>query len=137
MTATAQTAGVHHVGLTLPDIRVTAAFFIDVLGFREVGAKPDYPAVFISDGSVMLTLWQAKEPEQARSFDRAHNVWLHHLALSVADGVTLAALHDWLRAVDGVEVEFSPEPMGKTGLHHLMCYVPGGVRLELVAHGGQ
>lgn len=32
------TAGVHHVGLTVPDLAAAAAFFVDVLGFSKAGA---------------------------------------------------------------------------------------------------
>lgn len=32
------TAGVHHMGLTVPDLAAAAAFFIDVLGYTKTGA---------------------------------------------------------------------------------------------------
>ena len=47
---TAATSGAHHIGLTVPDLVAARAFFEGVLGFRVVGEKPDYPAVFVSDG---------------------------------------------------------------------------------------
>ncbi|CAM4386480.1 VOC family protein [Palleronia rufa] len=130
---TTLTRGVHHVGLTVPDCRATADFFIGVLGFAEVSGKPDYPSVFVSDGHVMLTLWQAEEPAVARAFDRKGAVGLHHLALSVADADALAAVHERLAARDDVAVEFAPEAMGGAPLRHLMCAIPGGVRVEFVA----
>ncbi len=55
----ARTQGIHHAGLTVPDLAATRTFFEEVLGFEARGEKPDYPAVFLSDGSVMITLWQA------------------------------------------------------------------------------
>ena len=55
--ASFNTLGIHHLGLSVPDIKQTAAFFIDQLHFKQVGEKPDYPAIFVSDGTVMLTLW--------------------------------------------------------------------------------
>ena len=128
----AWTRGVHHVGLTVPDIEETRAFFVDALGFREVGRKPGYPAVFVSDGVVMLTIWQARNPADCVAFDRKANVGLHHLALRV-DVASLDALHERLRAWAGVEVEFAPEPLGTAGTRHMMLSVPGGVRLELIA----
>jgi len=52
----AVTNGVHHIGLTVPDLEKTRTFFLETLGFEQVGEVPDYPAVFLSDGSIMLTL---------------------------------------------------------------------------------
>ena len=33
--------GVHHVGLTVPNLDQARAFFCDTLGFDEVGGVPD------------------------------------------------------------------------------------------------
>ena len=46
MSDTAVTQGAHHVGLTVPDLTATRAFFVDILGYDQVGEVPDYPAVF-------------------------------------------------------------------------------------------
>ena len=75
------TQGVHHIGLTVPSLEATNAFFVDTLGFKQVGEKPDYPAIFLSDGTIMMTLWQAKDPGTATPFDRTNVIGLHHLAL--------------------------------------------------------
>ncbi len=61
----ARTRGVHHVGLTVPDLAAAKAFFVDALGFEQVGEVADYPAVFLNDGSAMITLWQAEDPANA------------------------------------------------------------------------
>jgi catechol 2,3-dioxygenase-like lactoylglutathione lyase family enzyme len=58
----AVTRGAHHIGLTVPDLAKTRTFFIDTLGFAQVGEVPDYPAVFLSDGTTLITLWQAANP---------------------------------------------------------------------------
>jgi catechol 2,3-dioxygenase-like lactoylglutathione lyase family enzyme len=129
----ARTQGIHHVGLTVPDLAATRTFFEEVLGFEARGEKPDYPAVFLSDGSVMITLWQASDPASATPFDRRRNVGLHHLALRVADPAMLATLHDELTARNDVVVGFAPEPLGGGPTQHMMCAIPGGIRLELIA----
>ncbi|WP_426358327.1 VOC family protein [Pseudocolwellia sp. HL-MZ19] len=85
------TSGIHHLGLSVPDIKQTAAFFIEQLNFTIVGEKPDYPAIFVSDGTVMLTLWQINDSNEMTSFDRKNNVGLHHFALNVANLETLEA----------------------------------------------
>ncbi len=133
MDNTTRTSGAHHIGLTVPDVAATSQFFIDVLGFRKVGEKPDYPAIFVSDGAIMLTLWQARDPSTAVAFDRANCIGLHHLALKVADADALNAVHDRVCSAADTEIEFAPEPLGSAGTRHLMCYVPGGIRLELIA----
>lgn len=127
------TAGVHHVGLTVPSLVPTRDFFLDALGFAQVGELPDYPAVFVSDGAVTITLWQARQGHDARPFDRHHNVGLHHLALRVADAETLEALAARLERRAGVEIEFRPQPVGGNHARHMMCLVPGGIRVEFFA----
>lgn len=127
------TQGAHHIGLTVPDLSAAQTFFLDTLGFRQVGEVPDYPAVFISDGTVMLTLWQAIDPANAIAFDRKNIIGLHHFALKVANLDALNALHQTLLTTDGVEIEFGPEPLGGGPTHHMMFYIPGGIRMELIA----
>lgn len=129
----AMTQGIHHLGLTVPNITATRDFFVDILGFKQIGEKPDYPAIFISDGSVMLTLWQAADPSQATPFDRKANVGLHHFALKVDSLETLQSLQATLADTKGVEIEFSPEAMGKGPAQHMMFTIPGGIRMELFA----
>ncbi len=45
------TQGVHHVGLTVPSLEETNVFFVETLGFKQVGEVPDYPATLVSDGT--------------------------------------------------------------------------------------
>ncbi|MBX2801879.1 MAG: VOC family protein [Myxococcales bacterium] len=129
----AKTRGVHHVGLTVRDLATTVAFFVDVLGFEELGGQPAYPAAFVSDGHTVLTLWQATEPATAAPFDRKRHLGLHHLALAVSPEV-LDALGDRLPQVGGCEIEFPPEPVGAGPSRHMMVELPGsGIRVELRA----
>ena len=133
---TPRTRGIHHAGLTVPHLPGARAFFEEALGFEAVGEVADYPAVFLSDGAVMITLWQAEDPASATPFDRRRNVGLHHLALSVADAASLASLHADLADREDVRVEFAPEPLGGGPSQHMMCAIPGGIRLELIAPAG-
>ena len=131
-TTKAATDGAHHVGLTVPDLNETRKFFIDTLGYEQVGEVPDYPAAFLSDGAIMITLWQAASPETAVSFDRKRNIGLHHLALKVRDTQALESLYSEL-GEKGVDIEFAPEPLGELPVRHMMCNIPGGVRIEFIA----
>lgn len=127
------TQGAHHVGLTVPDLAATRAFFIDTLGYKQLGEVPDYPAVFLTDGTTMITLWQVANAEEAKPFDRKNVIGLHHLALTVANAAALASLHETLKTTSGVDIEFAPEPLGGGKTQHLMCAIPGGIRVEFIA----
>lgn len=128
-----QTHGVHHIGLTVPDVVETADFFVSVLGFTQVGTRPDYPAVFIRDAAVLLSLWQVQEKDRLIPFERKNTVGLHHLALNVDGAQDLASAFERLARAPGVTIEFGPEPLGKGPSRHMMCQIPGGIRLELIA----
>ena len=125
------TQGVHHVGLSVDDVRRASRFFVDVLGFRVVGEKPAYPAIFVTDDVTMLTLWQTDHG--AKPFDRRKQVGLHHLAFRIASPEALTALHRRLVDTPEVTIEFAPEPVGTGDDVHMLCGVPGGIRVEFRA----
>ena len=133
MSDTPVTQGAHHIGLTVPNLDAARAFFLDTLGFTQVGEVPDYPAAFVTDGTTMITLWQAADPASAVPFDRKTVIGLHHLALKVADADALDALHGRLTGAEGVAVEFAPESLGGGPTKHMMCTIPGGIRVEFIA----
>ena len=133
MSNSAATKGAHHIGLTVPSLNDTRSFFTDTLGFVQVGEIPDYPAAFLSDGTTMITLWQAKDPQTAAPFDRKNAIGLHHFALKVDDATVLDQLYGKLNSAPGVEVEFGPEPLGGGPTRHMMFAIPGGIRMELIA----
>ncbi|MGF6768022.1 catechol 2,3-dioxygenase-like lactoylglutathione lyase family enzyme [Paraburkholderia sp. GAS199] len=130
MTDESLTRGIDHVGLSVLDLNVTRDFFVECLGWKQVGGKPDYPAAFVSDGHVLLTLWQVEKPDDAVGFDRKRNVGLHHLALRAANEEAFAEIFARVSAWPGVRVEFAPELLGAGPKRHTMIYEPGGVRIE-------
>ena len=121
------------MGLTVPDLDEARRFFTDVLAYKKVGDVPEYPAVFLTDGTTMITLWQAQDPARTVPFDRKNVIGLHHLALSVDGDEALDALHGRLVATPSVSVEFSPEPLLGGPTRHMMCEIPGGIRVEFIA----
>ena len=127
------TNGAHHVGLTVPNLDKTSRFFVETLGYTVLGEVPDYPAVFVSDGKTMITLWQAVDPTNAVPFDRKNVIGLHHLALAVENDAALDHLHDRLQSTDDVSIEFAPEPLKGVPARHMMCNIPGGIRVEFIA----
>jgi catechol 2,3-dioxygenase-like lactoylglutathione lyase family enzyme len=128
--ATPATCGVDHVGLSVRDLESTRRFFCDCLGWRVVGERPEYPAVFVSDGQQIVTLWRVEAPDRAVAFDRRTNVGLHHLAFAVADRAGLDPLYERVASWPGVVVEFAPELSGKGPKIHFIVREPSGIRIE-------
>jgi lactoylglutathione lyase len=125
------TMGTSHVGLSVIDIDSSFAFF-QALGFSKIGAVESYPSYFLSDGHVMLTLWQIDE--EANSFDRRKNVGLHHLAIRISSMEALKTAFEKVSEVEGVKVEFAPQELKGTPFHHAMVYEPAGNMIELTFH---
>ena len=125
------TRGVHHVGLTVPDLDHARTFFCGLLGFDEIGGVPSYPSIFVSDGVTMLTLWRPADPLTARPFDRRANVGLHHLSLAVADEAALEYVWEKVSTYPGVIVDAAPSPiLPGSATRHFLVFIPGGIRIE-------
>ncbi|KDC52923.1 VOC family protein [Pseudoalteromonas fuliginea] len=127
--------GVDHLGLTVSDLDSSKVFFTDVLGFKVLGSDPSYPAYFLSNDKITITLWRVKNDEKRVEFNRAENVGLHHLALSVESIEKLAQLHDHLKTQNNIKIEFAPENLGKGPTKHMMIREPSGNRIEFIARG--
>jgi catechol 2,3-dioxygenase-like lactoylglutathione lyase family enzyme len=132
MTDELQTAthGVDHIGLSVRDLVSTRKFFCDCLGWRIIGGRPDYPAVFVSDGHAIVTLWQVESPSRAIAFDRRANVGLHHLALAVVGQADPDAVYQRVSRWPGVISEFGPQVSGAGPKVHFIVREPSGVRIE-------
>lgn len=127
----ALTCGTHHIGLTVPDLDQARSFFCDLLGFDEVGGVPEYPSIFVSDGTLLLTLWRAADPLTARAFDRRANIGLHHLSLAVADDAMLDQVWAKVREHPEIVVDAPPGPIRPgSATRHFLIFIPGGIRLE-------
>ncbi len=125
------TLGAHHIGLAVRDVAEARDFFVDALGYTVAAERPDYPAIFVSDGTTLLTLWQVADPARASAFDRRANIGLHHLALRVADLAALDTVFARVQGHPGVRIEFDPEPIREGATtHHFICAMPGGIRIE-------
>ncbi len=129
-TSSPMTAGFNHVGLAVLDLDKSTRFFSETLGWTLDGQDPDYPASFLTDGEMFLTLWQVSDPATATRFDRKNNVGLHHLALTVASMDMLNAIYEKAKNVEGVVIEFAPEPAYGGPTMHMMLREPSGNRLE-------
>lgn len=129
------TSGTHHIGLTVSKLEESAAFFTSLLGWKEVRRNEDYPAIFVSDGSIMVTLWATRE-EPPIQFNKNSNVGLHHAAFQVNTEDDLNRLHTKLSR-HGIKIEFAPERLAQGPAKHMMCYEPSGIRVEFIWPGNQ
>ena len=127
------TKGIHHIGLTVSKLDESAAFFTSLLGWKEVKRNDEYPAIFVSDGSIMVTLWKNKG-EPPTLFDKNQNIGLHHVAFMVDNENNLNQLYEKL-ASNNVKIEFSPELLRDGPAKHMMCYEPSGIRVEFIWPG--
>src|SRR5207249_11108589 len=73
-----QTAGVHHVGLSVTNVKRSKDFYMDLFGWKEVGADQKLGYGFLSDGKNTITPWHQSQS----GYNRTH-AGLHHLALAV------------------------------------------------------
>ncbi len=128
----AATLDLNHIGFAVTKLDDTASFFVDTLGWKPAGGRPEYPAKFVTNGKMFVTLWQVTDPAKAVSFDRKNNVGLHHMAITVRDLPTLNDLHRKFVAHEDVVVEFAPEFLGDGPTTHMMIREPSGLRLEFI-----
>ncbi|MCC3859937.1 VOC family protein [Pseudemcibacter aquimaris] len=131
------TETVNHIGLAVSKLDESVSFFVDTLGWEKVGGDPDYPAVFVANGKMMITLWQVEDPATATPFHRRKNIGLHHLAITVESLEKLHALYDKIKNMDNIHIEFAPEHMGNGPTTHMMINEPSGIRLEFIVPGGR
>lgn len=130
-----ETVGINHLGLSVRDLDQTVRFFVDTLGWTESGRDDSYPRTAVTDGALRLTLWQVDHDLNIEPFHRRKNIGLHHLALEVKTEQRLTALYEVLRNKAEVEIEFAPELVGAGPRKHMMCYEPGGIRIEFIWPG--
>ncbi|WP_025901662.1 VOC family protein [Tatumella sp. UCD-D_suzukii] len=122
------TTGVHHIGLTVSNPEESAEFFTRLLGWEVVKRLDDYPAIFVKDKQIMITLWKT-QTEAPVNFNRKTNIGLHHLALKVNSREELLRVYARLKE-NNIEIEFEPTLCGEGPSMHMMCYEPGGIRIE-------
>jgi len=126
-----KTGGVHHVALTVSDVKRAQAFYTELLGFNHL---VDYGTrVLLHNGSVVLALTPPPDPSQAIAADRfsENRIGLDHLSLNVASMADLKAAAQLLeeRGVDHGEVK----PLDGFGIAVLAFRDPDNIQVELTA----
>ena len=125
-----QTLNIHHLGLAVSNLDSTTDFFEKCLGWSVVKRDLEYPANFVKNDEIMITLWQTNS--HANKFDYRQNVGLHHFALKVPSEDALNSLFLEVKAYPGVIIEFEPELLREGPANHCMIYEPGGIRMEFI-----
>ena len=80
-------------------------------------------------------MWQADHTGAINQFDRRQNIGLHHVALEVETEVILEDIAQRVSEHPGTTIEFLPELVGAGPRKHMMCYEPGGNRVEFIWSG--
>lgn len=127
----AKTHGCHHIGLTVSKLEESAKFFSECLDWHEVRRDDSYPAIFLSDGDVMVSLWQSQLVNI--EFDKNH-IGLHHVAFMVDSEDTLDECYERIKQ-RRLKIEFKPELLRDGPAKHMICYEPSGIRTELIWPG--
>ena len=128
---TIPTASVHHVALTVSDVRRSQQFYTELLGFNHL---TDFgPRALLHNGSVILGLTPPPDAAQAVAGDvfNENRLGLDHLSLSVASLADLKAaraLFD-LKGVSHGEIK----PLEPFGIAVLAFRDPDNIQVELTA----
>lgn len=126
-----KTGVVHHVALTVSDVRRSQAFYTELLGFKHL---TDFgPRVLLHNGSVLLGLTPAPDPSQAIAGDRfnENRIGLDHLSLSVERKADLEAA---VRVLDARAVEHGAiNDLDAFGIAVLAFRDPDNIQVELTA----
>lgn len=80
-----KTGGVHHVVLTVSDVKCSVDFYTRILDFRINAGSIEDNQVFLVNGNVALGIGLPHDPDQCPENDQfnEHRMGLDHLSLSV------------------------------------------------------
>jgi glyoxylase I family protein len=132
MSQQVSTGAVHHVTLTVSDIKHSTAFYTSFLGFQV--AVEFEPRIALSNGALLLVLTPPPDPAKAIPGDRfdENRIGLDHVSLSVASLADLeaaAALLDENGVIRGEIRDLGPG----FAIHVMAVRDPDNIQLELTA----
>jgi catechol 2,3-dioxygenase-like lactoylglutathione lyase family enzyme len=126
------TGSVHHLTLTVSDVKRACQFYTTLLGFQV--ALEWGPRVLLSNGSMILAVGPAPSPEQATPNDRfsENRVGLDHVSFGVGSHQDLEQA---IRLFDQHDVPHGEiKDLGADlGLYVLALRDPDNIQLELTA----
>jgi glyoxylase I family protein len=123
---------IHHITLTVSDVKRSQAFYEELLGFRKV-ADFGSRAVMVQ-GGITLVLGPPPDPSQATPGDRfsPNRVGLDHLSFAVVSRTELERAKQLL-AEHGVEHKDIKDLGEGFGIYVLAFRDPDNIALELTA----
>ena len=126
------TGGMHHLVLTVNDIKRSTEFYTKHLGFQVV-VEFD-PRIAISNGSLLLTLTPPPDPAQTIPNDRfnENRIGLDHISFSVDDHASLEAAAAYLDE-QGVTRGEIRDLGAEWGIYVMAVRDPDNIQLELTA----
>lgn len=131
MTTSINTSAVHHVALTVSDVRRSQKFYTEVLNFQHV---TDFgPRALLHNSSFLLALTPPPDAAQSIADDRfnENRIGLDHLSLGVA------SMHDLQAAVTALDAHGVAhgeiKPLEPFGIAVLAFRDPDDIQLELTA----
>lgn len=128
------TGRIHHIGFTVRDVQASAAWYVDVLGFRRDGAfeSPDGARrkVFLRHHALPARLGLTQHRDGDREQFNETRVGLDHLAFAVADR---AELDSWATRLTAAGVAHSAVTPANSipGAAVLVFRDPDNIQLEL------
>jgi catechol 2,3-dioxygenase-like lactoylglutathione lyase family enzyme len=143
--------GLHHVGLTVPDLAEAVQFFEEVLGFEQVlagaaagvvdeayaravripGGTEARGLAVLAKGMTRIELFEYAGGGQRRAFPANHDVGGHHFAFEVDDmEAAIARLRD-AGCTIAAPVRTAQAPAFR-GMQWVYAVAPFGLQLELV-----
>jgi catechol 2,3-dioxygenase-like lactoylglutathione lyase family enzyme len=128
--------GIHHIGFTVADVERSAQWYVEVLGFEEVGqyrsAAAERHKIFLRHRRLGVRLGLVEhEASTGGAFDETQ-VGLDHLAFAVS---SRADLDQWAERLARAGVDFSPiaESLTISDAAVLVFRDPDNIQLELFA----
>ena len=131
MASQISTGAVHHVTLTVADVARAREFYTGVLGF-EVAAEFG-PRIILSNGSALLALGPASQPNRAISGDsfNENRVGLDHICFGLG---SRDELDQALGVLDEHNVSHGEiVDLAGLGIYVLMFRDPDNIQIELTA----
>lgn len=123
------TKGLHHLGLTINSLTEAKLFFIELLGWQLVKEESHYPAAFVSDGTILITLWKVKK-YPATAFSRQENIGLHHFAINT-NQQEFHTIYQKLTCSQ-FTIEFGPQLLRSGPAQHFIVNGPSNIRIEFI-----
>jgi len=129
-------ARLHHLGLTVADVDVSASWYATVLGFQRAGdftsSDGSRRKVFLGHERMGVRLGLCEHARSDRSRFDETRVGLDHLAFAVD---SIDELNEWERRLQESNVTYTPVAPANTieGAYVLVFRDPDNIQLELVA----